>query len=462
MKRSLAILVTLVMAATVLLSACNGGNSASSAPASPAPESQSAAPAAEASSEAPADAGGEALTLEFMHTRTEEDISNSAEGTIFKQHLDEWIAAHPNVTINQSTMNQTDYQTKITALSAADDMPDIYFTKGSWVGNFYRNGVMADITSYVSESEYRPGIFEPFKRDGKIYAIPYQCNVTHLIFYNEEMWAAAGFDTFPDNWADIDKAKEYFDSQGIVTFAFGNMDKWNSESCIISALGDRFTGTAWTKSIINNDGNAKFTDPEFIETLTFLQGMTKYFNPDFNAITHQQAAAMYLSEKAAGGIDGIWNVSHLINNDTNGIVDKTKIAVMPAVEGGKGDPLTTSGGPVWSTSASSKLEGTALDTAVGLILTLYSKEYSQYIMDNAGQVGIHIVEPTDPDSLAPIAQSALACVNSLNSLVPIYDGEMEASVIEIMNSNLQSMLGGGISPEEVAALIQAEQEKISA
>lgn len=457
MKKRVAFLLALVLIGSLVLTACSsggdaGGDASTGGEAPPADTGESAA-----------EAGGEEETFEFtfMHHRTEEEVATNVEAQIFDRRIKEWLEDHPNVTINQISMTQTDYQTKIMALAAADDMPDLFLTKGSWVSNFYSNGVAADITEYVDQSQYRDGIFGPFTREGKVIAMPYQCNVTHMIYYNEEMWKEAGFDTFPDNWDDIDKANEYFKAQGIDTFSFGNIDKWQSESCIISALGDRITGTDWTRSIISGDGTAKFTDPEFVETLSFLQGMSKYFPADFNAITHQQASTYYINGKSAGHIDGIWNVGYLTGNAPQEIIDVTKTAVLPAVDGGKGAANTTSGGPVWAQSISSKLTGAALDMAVQFTLDLYNIDFSQEIINETGAPQIHNVTPADVDALEPVAKSALETVNNL-TLVPIYDGEMEASVIEVMNTNLQTLLGGTITPEEVAALIQAEQDKIGA
>lgn len=448
MKKTIRLLV-LVLAALFLFAACQ----------SPATETTTTAPAGETTTGAPTDETPDEIVYEFIHTRLEEEMDQNAEAYAFFTHLYAWLDANPHVTINQNVMSQTDYQTRIMALAAADDMPDLYFTKGSWVGNFYRNEVMADLTDYITVADYRPGIFDPFTRDGKIYAVPYQCNVTHVVYYNSEMWADAGFDAFPDNWDDIWTAHEYFQEQGIDTIAFANLDKWNSGSCILSTLGDRFTGTAWTESIVLNDGNAKFTDPEFVAALEWLNEMKELFNDDFNAIQHQQAAGYYINRRAAANIDGIWTMGYHLANADEDLLQATKVAVMPPVPGGKGEAAATSGGPVWSMSVSSKLEGAKMDKAAELTLYLFSEEYSQHVMDSAGMISIHIVEPTDRDGMHVLSQRMLDMVNSLN-LVPIYDGQMEASVIEVQATTVQAMLAGDMTPQEVAERIQAEQDRI--
>lgn len=403
----------------------------------------------------------EPVTLTFMHTRTDADIMDSAEGRAFLRLSEEWLEMHPHVTIEQSTMGQGDYQTRVMVLAAADDMPDMFFTKGSWVSHFYNAGVMADLTDYIDMSlAWRPGMFDPFTRNGRIYAVPYQCNVTHLIYYNMEMWREAGFDSFPDNWEDIERAHEHFAANGITTISFGNFDMWNIGSCILSALGDRFTGTEWTESIVRNDGIASFTDPEWVASLEWAMDMRRFFNTDFNAIPHQQAATMFAEENAAAHINGIWMTSWFISNASEELVENMNVAVMPGVPGGLGVANATSGGPVWSQSVSARLTGAAFLYAVGFTNFLYADYYNQYVMDAAGQIGPIIKYPADIDALNPLARRTLDFVNSLDGLTPIYDGVMDASVISIKEVQTQLMLSDGISPQEVAELVQAELERL--
>ncbi|MDR1175641.1 MAG: extracellular solute-binding protein [Treponema sp.] len=412
-----------------------------------------------ASSRSGSGSGGEKVTLELMHFHTLETVDNSSEAKGYHAMKQKFIQEHPDVTINETIFQQVDYHTKIMALAAADEMPDIYFTKGSWVQNFYDNNLMADLTPYMDQSLYRDGIFIPFSRGGKIYASPIQFTLTSLLYYNEELWKSIGYDHFPTTWEELVAADSLFKAKGITTIAHGNRDKWPYESCILSTLGDRFTGTDWTQSIILNDGKAKFTDPEFITALGYSQQMAAMFNRDFNAINNEQADVLYGTGKAASILEGAWTIAFLLQNADSDVLANTRLSVLPAVPGQKGAANAASGGAGWSQSVSAKLSGAQFTAAVDFVKMTTGVEFSQFIMDDSGLLGPCEVPVKNKETLPGISQLYLDYVGSL-SLVPIYDIQMDGAVIDVMNSKLQELLGGTASPQEVATAIQAEQDKL--
>jgi raffinose/stachyose/melibiose transport system substrate-binding protein len=406
-----------------------------------------------------ASGGGEKITLNIMHFHTIETMAANSEAKAYHAMKDKFIKEHPNVTINETIFQQTDYHTKIMALAAAGEMPDIFFTKGSWVQNFYDNNLMADLTPYMDTTVYRDGIFIPFTRNGKIFASPIQFVVTSLVYYNEKLFKEIGFDHFPKTWDELVQADKAFKAKGIATISLGNKDKWPYESCLVSTLGDRFTGTDWTQSIILNDGKAKFTDPEFITTLQYSQQLASMFNKDFNAINNEQSTVYYGNGRAASTFEGSWSLAFQLQNSDPEVLANTRLAIMPAVPGMKGDPLATSGGSGWSQSANSKLTGAALQAAVDFIKQTTGVEASQFMMEDTGLLGQCEVPVKDKASLPKLSQEYLDYVGTLK-LVPIYDIQMEGSVIDVMNSKLQELLAGTATPQEVAAAIQAEQDKL--
>jgi raffinose/stachyose/melibiose transport system substrate-binding protein len=206
--------------------------------------------------------------------------------------------------------------------------------------------------------------------------MPLQFSVSSMVFYNSDMWKSIGFDKFPDNWEDILSAPEKFKAKGIqTTIALGNKDKWPYESTILSCLGDRFTGTEWTENIIACNGKSKFTDSSFVKALEFSQKLAQsnLFNPDYNSITDEQATMYYCQGKAAAIIDGMWDVSYINLNATDEVKEATKIALLPPVEGGKGEANATSGGAGWFIAANSNLTGEKLEAAKKFIYVCYGR-----------------------------------------------------------------------------------------
>ncbi len=404
-------------------------------------------------------AAEEKIVLNLMHFHTPETADSNVENRAYHAMKEKFLAEHPDVVLNETTLQQADYHTKIMALAAANEMPDIFFTKGSWVQNFYDNNLMADLTGKIDTSLYRDGIFLPFTRDGKILASPIQFTVTSLVYWNQAMFADIGYDHFPATWEELMDANEKFKAKGVTMISLGNKDKWPFESCIISTLGDRFTGTDWTQSIILNDGKAKFTDPEFVETLKYSQEMAQLFNIDFNAINNEQSDNLYGTGKAAATLEGVWTISYLLANADEEVIKNTQIAVLPSVPNMKGDAKAVSGGAGWSQSVSSKLTGKALDMAIEYVKATTGVEYSEYLMKDSGMLGQCEVPVADKSAMPELSQRFLELVSDLK-LVPIYDIQMDGAVIDVMNSKIQELLSGTATPEAVAQSIQAEQEKL--
>lgn len=404
-------------------------------------------------------AAEEKVELSLMHFHTPETADSNVENRAYHAMKEKFLAEHPDVVINETTLQQADYHTKIMALAAANEMPDIFFTKGSWVQNFYDNNLMADLTGKIDTSIYRDGIFIPFTRDGKVFASPIQFVVTSLVYWNQAMFADIGYDHFPATWDELLDANEKFKAKGVTMISLGNKDKWPFESCIISTLGDRFTGTDWTQSIILNDGKAKFTDPEFIETLKYSQAMAPMFNIDFNAINNEQSDNLYGTGKVAATIEGMWTISYFQANADEEVINNTQIAILPTVPNMKGDVSAVSGGAGWSQSVSSKLTGKALDMAIEYVKATTGVEYCEYMMKDSGMLGQCEVPVADLSTVPVLSQRYLEFVGTLK-LVPIYDIQMDGAVIDVMNSKIQELLSGTVTPEAVAEAIQAEQAKL--
>ncbi|MFL0553926.1 extracellular solute-binding protein [Paenibacillus barengoltzii] len=442
---------------SLILSACGGGGSSDSGTSS-------------GNSGANGGNGGngaksEQIELTFSHYYLEEERPTSAEMDSYMTLVEEWEAKNPNVNLVQSVMSQADYSTKIQAQAAVNEVPDIFFLKGSWVSNFVNNDLVMPINEYLDKYEYkdkfRKGVFDAATRDGKIYGIPNQLSITSVVFYNEQLWKEIGYDRFPDNWDDIYKAAEKFNEKGITTIALGNKDKWPAESTILSTLGDRFTGTDWTNSIIARDGQAKFTDPEFVSALDQMHNIAanKVFNADFNVISNTQADEYYAQGKAAATIEGHWTVSYLLSSASEEVLSQTNVAILPPVDGGKGDNNTISGGAGWYVALNKNLEGAKLEAAMDFLFSTAGYDFSRVYAEKYGMTGPSVIEGIDLTQFPQLTQDFAALTGSL-TFTPIYDMLMEGSVIEIMNTGLQEVLNGTKTGQELAEQLQTGQDNL--
>jgi raffinose/stachyose/melibiose transport system substrate-binding protein len=403
--------------------------------------------------------------LTISHFYLEEQRSTDVPADLFLTLTDAWQKKNPNVKLTQTPMTQADYATKIQAQAAVNELPDIFFLKGSWTGNFANSNLMlplnTEIDSYKDKDKFRAGVFDAATSGGKIYGMPNQLTVSSVVYYNSAMWASVGYDKFPDTWKGILDGAAKLNAKNVAPIALGNKDNWPAESTILSNLGDRFTGTDWTNSIIANDGKAKFTDPLFVSSLKQLQTLSKakVFNADYNTISNTQAEELYCQGRAATTIDGHWALNYIQTNATKDVLSNTKVALLPPATDGKGDPNTLSGGCGWYVALNSNLKGEKLKAALDFLFATSGYDLSVMTTEKYGLSGACVVANADMSKLPQLTKDYNKLTSSVK-LTPVYDLRMDGAVIDVMNTGLQEFLNGTKTPEELAKQIQTEQDNV--
>ena len=405
---------------------------------------------------------GEAVTISMMSLWAEDNTENIA--TSVREALEKFQAENPHITVEVEAIGDQDaYYTKLKTYAAANKLPDVFVSKGSELSTFAKAGLVASLDDVLNanpewKAGYLPTAFDDLSTDGNVYGVPYSMLSTHVIYYNKDILADAGYDAFPTTWADFTAMCEEIEASGIAPIALGNKEGWVANSCIISALGDRYTGSDWFRSIIANDG-AKFTDQEFVDALAALQelGTNGAFNSDMNSINNDQQKTLYFNEEAAMFMEGSWAIGAVVEGP-EGIAEKTGVAVLPAVDGGKGDAAATSGGSGSGFAASAEAFATKQDAIAKLLEALSGEEYSKSIAAKGEPVAF-VVEDYDKSNVSDLSVAYADMAAGL-SFTPIYDSFLDPAVITVMNNGLQEILIGAVSPEDCAANIQAEYEKI--
>jgi len=403
------------------------------------------------------------VKVSFIHFFKQDDPNADANNKTFYQMFAKFRAANPGVDFDVEDMVHDTYETKMKTLAAGNEMPDLFLIKGSWIDNFISNGLVKPMNGMLDSNSawrdnFNAGAFDEFKRNGSdIYGIPFQLFSTHLILYNSAAFAKAGIRSFPKTWKDFESAISALKAKGYTPISLGNKAKWVAESCILSTLGDRFTGSAWFYSVRDRKG-AKFTDPDFVRALDAFQRLAKSgaFNSDLNSIDDNQQKTLYINGKSAMFMDGAWSIPVLISIAPPDVVKDTHLAILPSVPGGKGDPSSVSGGSGWGYAINAGVTPEK-EKAIGkLIAALTGAEAARATIENNGQPAGRTAS-YDKSKVAPLSNEYFALVSRLK-FTPIYDIQLNAPVIEVMNSGLQELLIGTVTPQQLAARIQAEYE----
>ncbi|MBZ4644573.1 MAG: ABC-type sugar transport system, periplasmic component [Clostridia bacterium] len=403
----------------------------------------------------------EPVKLTFINYFVRDNLDGN--GKAFVAAMEKYKADNPNITIEEEILSHDAYETKIKTLAAANELPDLFLLKGSMLSTFIENKLINPLNDLLDKdpewkNSFKEGVFDDFTIDDKIYGIPFQMMSTHAIYYNKKIFEEAGFTAFPKDWDEFKDAVTKIKAKGYVPIALGNKGKWVAESCILSALGDRFTGTDWFLSIKEKQG-AKFTDPEFVNALSALQELAKMgaFNTDMNSIDNEQQRTLYYNGKAAMFFEGGWAVSQVVADAPKEVIDATELTILPAVKGGKGDSKAISGGAGWAYNMNSKLNGVKKEAAEALLRALMNKDVAKIAVENNAMPAVN-PDSYDKSKLSPLAVKYVELISN-TKVVPVYDVQLTPPVIEVMNSGLQELLINVVSPEDLAKKIQTEYEK---
>lgn len=425
----------------------------------------------DAGTDAGSDAGSDASytgNISIMHFSTSEESEGNGGSDGFRTCLAKWQEENPDITLDETVLANADYKTQIATLAAADDLPDVFLLQGMNTISWANQGLVYDLTDSIKSSPYADlynmDYLVPFTAGGEYYAYPALTGGTcTVVVYDEAMWKAAGYDAFPTTWADVEAADAYFNEQGIDTIAFGNQGQWNMNSDFMSCLGYQYTGTEWFSNIIAGNGQAAFTDPEFVAALTETQRLfhdTDLFNKDFNALTNEDARELYISGKAAAFIGGNWDVSYI--QATLADTDKyntTKFAVLPqAADATKYEKFQNIGlGYGVAISAKVADDPAKLAACINLAQYLTGTEFSNYVGENYA-LGGFCGSDFDLSKFDQFTQDFYNFSYVDNKGCEIYDSYVDGSVWSVLNTEMQEMVNGDKDPATVAADTQAAYE----
>ncbi|MDO3413284.1 extracellular solute-binding protein [Saccharibacillus sp. CPCC 101409] len=389
---------------------------------------------------------GDQITLTMTHPWTSPNVDNE----VYKARIAKFEEEHPDIVIKQDGVASEQYKTKLRTLAAANNLADINvvwpgadlapLVEGKLVQPI--NDIMDSWSSILPEEA-----LAGFNVDGQQYAIPTKQNFVDIIYYNKELFAQVGYDTFPATYDEFIDAIKKLKEAGITPISLGNKERWPLQSSYISIIGDRFTGSDFLPAVMEK--KAKFTDPEFVKALAVIQELSqlKAFNVDANNMDSVQAQDYLIQGKAAMHISSATVDGRVRINNENG--DKFGIALFPSVEGGKGDPAKSAGIVQYGIAIKSGLDEKTKAAA---------EEFMQYFVNEdlyteLVRSGVNVPADIDiPEDASPYLKEMIELTKG--GTAPVFDSVVPAEVVDVLQNGLQALTIGQGTPEELAKEVQ--------
>ncbi len=435
-------LTALVLLAGLVLAAC--------APATPTPAPQQTpteeeAPAAEPATQPPA----EKVVVTWWHISTAEDHK-----ALWQQFADEYMAAHPNVEIQITVLENEAFKSKMTTVMQSGDPPDIFQSWGGGVMIEYaKAGLLQDITPYLDadggawRSTFSPGALGVYAYQGRNYGVPWDMGMVGF-WYNKALFAQAGIEAPPTTWSEFLNVVKKLKAAGITPIALGAGDKWPA-MFYWAYLATRIGGQEAFNKAYSRQGS--FADQPFIEAGKKIQELLALepFQDGFLGATYGDQATLMGNGKAAMELMGQWAPAVQKDNspDKQGIGDNLGWFPFPMVEGGAGDPNDAFGGGN-GFAIGKNAEPEAIDfvkylTSVDCQVRLAQINVALPVV-KGGEAGV-----SDPLLLAVQQGAAKAKYFQL-----YYDQALPPAVGSVVNDSVQALFAGVMTPEQVARAVE--------
>ncbi len=425
MTRKLYVLLSLVLVAAFALTACGAGGAA----------------------------GGDKVTVTWWHITTKDPGLSD-----WQKMADDYMAAHPNVTIEITVLENEAFKTKLTTVMQSGDPPDIF---QSWGGGTFNQqvaaGLLKDITADLNadkawKDSFAPGALGVYSYQGKNYGVPWDMGMVGF-WYNKALFKKAGIDAPPATWTEFLDDVQALKDAGITPISIGEGDKWPGMH-FWNYLATRTCGKEGFEAAMSRKGS--FTDPCFVEAGTKLQELLALepFQEGFLGATHDEMQATFGNKKAAMELSGQWapSTSKANSADQAGVGEDLGLFGFPGVEGGAGDAGDVVGG------------GNGF--AIGKNAEPEAVDFVKYLTNVANQTtiaangsGIPVVKGaekglTDPNMLQVQQTFAAAKYFQL-----YYDQFLPPATGSVLNDAVQGLFSGTKTPEEVA---QAVEDSVAA
>jgi len=365
-------------------------------------------------------------------------------------------AANPKVKVDLQQVGDQPYKDKIRVLSAAQQLPDIYFSwAGDFANKFVRAGLAADLTSVLGPDTewgktFTPASLKAFQYDGKSYGVPINLDGKYLA-YNKAAFTKAGISTPPATFEELLTACGKLKAAGYTPIALGNQFGWPAIHYITQLNAYDVAADQLAKDY--DPANGAFTDPGYITALQQFKTLSDTCsNPSANGLSHEAAQANLLSGKAA--MQYIESLEFQVLTEKGGaskeIADNWSFMRLPASASAAGDTKALTGAPDgFMVNAKSKQAALAVD-----FLKFFSSQQNAskmvkelgWLSPVAGSVSAENAFPQLVDTLEDMGQASQFAI--------WLDTVTHAEVASAYLSGVEGMLNGDRTPEQLMKGVQ--------
>ena len=277
-------------------------------------------------------------TITYMMWGSPEELA------VWQTIVDEFQALHPDIVVNVDVSDWTSYWDKLRTLYAGGTPPDVFAMDAPLYPDWQSRDVLLNLQPYLDQDPtfldgFYPVTLEAYKRDDGYYGLPRDFQ-TITLFYNKDMFDAAGVDYPTDKWTldDLRTAAKSLtkDSDGDgVTDQWGfatdlyDMELFWSEA--IWEYGGEIISPDYTKTLL---GEGKAVDAwNFIADMALTD----------KSIPDPDQSSQFGGDPFAAGVAAMTTIGHWVVPQYSQLGFKWDVAPMPSGPEGRVTSINSAG-----------------------------------------------------------------------------------------------------------------------
>jgi raffinose/stachyose/melibiose transport system substrate-binding protein len=357
----------------------------------------------------------------------------------YQKFISAFETKNPGITVKFETFEATNYNTILSTALAGGSGPDLMFARAyGGLENVANAGYLLplDKTNVPALEKFAPAaVAAETVRSSKItYAVPF-ASQTMLVIYNKDIFDKNGLKE-PETFDELVKASEKLKAAGIMPFGNGTATAWQNE-VMVGGIASTVMGRGFYDDL--SAGKADFTDKRYIEALTKLKEITKYFPDGFIGLDYASSQQLFASGMAGMFVGGSYELSNFKKQNP---AIKMGIFAMPGLKAGDEKLVAQYFDGGYAVNAKT----TKKEAALKFVNFLASQEFGQMFADDLNNIsavpGVNFKDPL----LAEVAELNKHSIPYI-MLVHFRYGEPSGSVL--LQGEIQKLFGGKATPEEV-------------
>jgi raffinose/stachyose/melibiose transport system substrate-binding protein len=386
---------------------------------------------------------GNRQVVRFL-TGTEETAVQ--ERAVTEIQVNRFEEQHPKYTLEREAINPDEMRMVIPSRLRSDDSPDVVsYDTGPGMG-----GVLADAgLLFPLEKAYKQkgwDIYDWAKQratyNGTLYGVPDQVEEI-IVYYNKDLVPEV-----PKTVAELRGIAEELKLRGSIPLAFGNREQYPAGH-LFSVAASNVLGRQGLDNILY--GNGRWDVSEVVEAIDlFFRDFVEsgYYPQNVNALTYDEASALFYSGEAAMLPTGTWLVAEIVQT-----VEDFEVGFFPfpSIEGSGISPPAGVGAGLFVAKEATNLQG-----AIEYIDYLLQDSTARLITE---ELSVIPAQPVDTKGL-DVPELFREVLEDLSASPEVQSFGYNLDVLapqnfnEVMYTGYQEVLGGTRSPAEQAAALQ--------